>query len=222
MINAPMRRESSILRIAKHSLAWLLVISISPTGAVAQVAKKPLMPTERLIRRYEKLIAAGDLLTLAGWKRASKLFEQSGDYPANGEIQVISIGGLVGQDWVHRDRAQVETKWNDDYGTIDSALRFKPPLPNHGSVMMGQVFSLVFVRPALNDSETAKAASSPADGEWKFEGSPRTRSATVPEAIKYIEKMRDQSNDPAIRKNAGRTLAALRRLMRGHSSACAC
>jgi len=221
MRTCPRRRKPSILHIAKCCVAPLLGISLSVTGAMAQAANKPLMPTERLIRRYEKLIAAGELLTPAGWKRASKLFEQSGDYPQNGEIQVVSTGGLVGEDWIHGDRAQVETKWNDDYGTIDSALRFKPPLPS-GSVMMGQIFSLVFVRPPQHDAGKTTVASSSTAGEWEFEGSPRARSATIPAAVKYVEKMRDQSNDPAIRKNASRTLAALKRLMRGHSSSCAC
>src|SRR5208282_485885 len=221
MLTGPLGMKRGFPHFAKRCLVLLVSFSLNVTAAMTQVDKKPLTATERLIRRYEKLIASGDLLTPAGWNRASKLFEKSEAYPQDGEISVVSTGGLVGEDWVHGDRAQVDTKWNDYYGTIDSALRLKPPTPS-GSIVMAETFSLVFVRPPSNDAGRTTVASSPTAGEWKFEGALRTRSATIPEAIEYVEKMRDQSNDPAIRKNAGRTIAALKRLMRGRSAACAC
>ena len=41
--------------------------------------------------------------------------------------------------------------------------------------------------------------------------------------ISYVERMRDKSNDPAIRKNAERTIAALKRqITSGCGSASAC
>jgi len=189
-------------------------------GAGAQNPKEQLKPTERLVRRYEKLIAAGDLLTPAGWKRASELFEKSNPYPATGDIYVVSTGGAVGEDWVKGDRAQVETKWDDDYGTIDSALRYKPPSPG-GHIAMAQMFSLVLTHAQSDGSGQGTLATTSPAAEWKFEGALRIRSATIPAALKYVARMRDRSTDPAIRKNAAKTIAALKRLTIP-CPACAC
>jgi hypothetical protein len=95
----------------------------------AQVPKSQKKPTELVIRRYEEFIADGSLLRPEGWKRASELFAESDAYSPSGEIWVVSTGGLVGEDWVKRDRAQAETKWNDSFDTIDSSLGLKPPDP---------------------------------------------------------------------------------------------
>jgi hypothetical protein len=207
------------LGLVLYSIVLVWTVSTGGTGAGAQNSKEQLKPTERLIRRFEKLIAAGDLLTPAGWKRASQLFEKSNPYPPSGEIYVVSTGGAVGEDWVKGDRAQVETKWDDNYGTIDSALRYKPPSPS-GRLAMAQMFSLVLTHAQPDGSGNSTPPTEPA-AEWKFEGYLRIRSATIPAAIKYVKQMRDRSTDPAIRKNADRTIAALKRLTIP-CPACAC
>jgi hypothetical protein len=202
-----------------YSIGLVFTVPTGRTGATAQNSKEQLKPTERLVRQYEKLIAAGDLLTAAGWKRASELFEKSNPYPPSGDIYVVSTDGVVGEDWVKADRAQVETKWDDNYGTIDSALRYKPPSPS-GRIAMAQMFSLVLTHAQPAGSGNSTPLTEPA-AEWKFEGDLRIRSTTVPAAIKYVKRMRDRSTDPAIRKNAARTIAALKRLSIP-CPACAC
>lgn len=52
-------------------------------------------------------------------------------------------------------------------------------------------------------------------GEWNIEGSLRARSADIPSAIKYLEKMWEQSSDPALRKNADSSIHALKHLSPG-------
>jgi hypothetical protein len=212
-------RQSAQFGLVFYSLVLAFTAWNGETGAGAQNSKEQLKPTEQLVRRYEKLIAAGDLLTPTGWKRASQLFEKSNPYPPSGEIYVVSTGGAVGEDWVKGDRAQVETKWDDNYGTIDSALRYKPPSPS-GRIAMGQIFPLILTHAQPDGSGNSTPPTEPA-AEWKFEGYLRIRSATIPAAIKYVKQMRDRSTDPAIRKNADRTIAALKRLSIPYP-ACAC
>jgi len=202
-------------------IVLLGIILLGIIVAAAQVPKPQKKPTELVVRRYEKLIADGSLLTPQGWKRASKLFDTLDPYPRNGEIWVVSTGGLVGEDWVKGDRAQVETKWNDTFGTIDSSLRLKPPGPR-GSIMMGEIFSLVFIHQPSVTKGTGEAPESAVLGEWKIEGPWRMRTATIPVTIRYVAEMRDQSNDPDIRRNADKTIAALKRLVHGCGSASAC
>ena len=212
-------RQTARFVLMLYSIGLVFTVPTGRTGATAQNSKEQLKPTERLVRQYEKLIAAGDLLTPAGWRRASELFEKSNPYPPSGDIYVVSTDGVVGEDWVKADRAQVETKWDDNYGTIDSALRYKPPSPS-GRIAMAQMFSLVLTHAQPAGSGNSTPLTEPA-AEWKFEGDLRIRSTTVPAAIKYVKRMRDRSTDPAIRKNAARTIAALKRLSIP-CPACAC
>jgi hypothetical protein len=214
-----LRRFSSLFAAVGRRCAALVILF----GVIASVAQVPTAqkPTELVIRRYEKFVADGSLLTPEGWKRASELFDTSDAYPANGEIWVVSTGGAVGEDSIKGDRAQVETKWNDSFGIIDSSLRLKPPDPS-GSIMMGEIFSLVFIHRPSGTKGTSDAPEPAGLGEWKIEGPRRVRTATIPVAIRYATEMRDRSNDPVIRRNADKTIAALKRLGHGCGSASAC
>ncbi|HEY6370627.1 MAG TPA: hypothetical protein VIX37_08605 [Candidatus Sulfotelmatobacter sp.] len=119
------------------------------------------------------------------------------------------------------DEAQVETKWNDFYGTIDAALRYKPA-PYDGSIMMGQSFPMVHTQQPLGSDEHGKTTSITGPGEWKIKGTQSVRFATIPVAIEYVEDIRDHAEDPVIRENARQTIAALKRLRHGCGSASAC
>ncbi len=88
-----------------------------------------------------------------------------------------------------------------------------------GSVLMGEFFCLVFVRHPQSHKEGTAGSDS---GEWKMERAPLARTATIAAAIKYVEKMRDESKDSVIRRNADKTLAALKRLTPGCGNASAC
>lgn len=173
--------------------------------------------SEVVVIQYEKLIREGALLTPQGWEKASKLFSHPSPYPKDGKILLTSTAALVGEISVNGDRATVETKWGDDYGSIDSALRYKP-IEAAGSepiysILSGDEYQLV-----RNVSATGNASSV---GEWKIDG-PQLRHATPQSAIRYVTDMRDRSNDAVIKKNANKTLAVLQRLSQGCGRASAC
>jgi hypothetical protein len=157
-------------------------------------------------------------LSPEGWKRASQLFERSDPYPKNGAIQIVSTGGLVAEIWMRGNAAEVETKWDNFYGTIDATLRYKP---TPRSIMMDQRFAMVCVPQQLGD-EKGKTAGTCGPGEWKISGSQRVRFATIAAAIRYAERIREQSKDRAIRENADKTIIALKRIRQGCGSASAC
>lgn len=90
---------------------------------------------------YEKLVGTGAFLTSEGWNRAAKLYVESIPFPPNGEISLMNIGGSLGEMSANGDRAEVETKWTDYLGTIDSTLRYKPP--HHEVTMTAYQFRLV-------------------------------------------------------------------------------
>jgi hypothetical protein len=211
-------------RVVQQSrgIGVILFLSLSPAIAQAPKAHRaPPKPTELVIRRYEKLVARGAFLTPEGWKKASRLYQRPDPYPRDSEIEVISTGGLIAENWMHGDEAEVETKWDDFYGTIDSALRYKPP-PYGGRIMMGQLFAMVRTLQQGGTDERDKTTGIIGREEWKIKGPQNVRFATIPAAIKYVEEIRDQSKDPVIRENANKTIAALKGLRQGCGSASAC
>jgi len=191
-------------------IALAVIVCVLPTGG--QAPKHRLKPTEAAIRHYEKLILAGDLVTPEGWERVSQLFISAEPYPQNGEIQVEWTGtNVMGEEWNNGSRAQVDTKWNDYYGTIDSNLRFKSEFST--AIPMVESFTLVFV-PRRSDGN-AHAASDAGQGQWKIDTPLKFRIADLPVAITYLERMRDQTTEPTLRRNAERSIKALRRRRNG-------
>ena len=211
-------------RVVQQSrgIGVILFLSLSPAIAQAPKAHRaPPKPTELVIRRYEKLVARGAFLTPEGWKKASRLYQRPDPYPRDSEIEVISTGGLIAENWMHGDEAEVETKWDDFFGTIDGALRYKPP-PYGRSIMLGQLFAMVRTLQQGGTDERDKTTGIIGREEWKIKGPQNVRFATIPAAIKYVEEIRDQSKDPVIRENANKTIAALKGLHQGCGSASAC
>ena len=192
-------------------MVGLLVLMLCVAAVAQRTPRTNGKATEEVVKRYQELIADGALLTPDGWKRAAKLHDSSNPYPENGVILLTSTGGAVGEMWVKGDRAEVQTMWTDSFGRIDSALRY---MPEHSDAV-GTIYVFHLVR-AKTESTGPR--------EWKIEGPLRMRSATLDKAIEYVRRMREKSADPAIKKNADRTIAVLQNLKRerscGSASAC--
>jgi hypothetical protein len=207
----------------KRLHAILSVLFLGVVSVTTQAPKSQGKPTEQLVVHFEKLVANGAFLTPRGWKMAGELFARWGPFPRDNKIALMTVGGSLGETWVKDDQAQVETKWTDDLGTIDSALRFKPPNDEIRSDMTSFVFHLIYTnkhRDIGAKGETIREVSGP--WEWKIDEPLIIRWATVDRAIEYVEQMGNKSDDPIIRTNAARTIAALKRLNPGCGRASAC
>jgi len=203
------------------SIAAILLLGL--TIVAAQTPQSKGKPTELVATQYEKFVANGAFLTPEGWKRAEKLFEESHAFPPDGEISLMATGGALGESWMKGNEAEVETKWTDYLGTIDSALRFKPPKRDVPIVMTSFRFRLVYTnkhRDIGANGEAIREITGP--WEWKI-GEPLILRWTTPvRAIEYVSLMRDKTDDPVIKKNADKTIAALKRIEKpcGNASAC--
>ena len=168
---------------------------------------------ERLIDQYMNMINEGDLLTPEGWQRAALLFELPGSPPSDDVIQVTTSHYPRSHIPATGDRIRVEENFVDPLGSIDSSLRYKPPSEIYAHVE-GTVFVYYFVRtnkhwePAPDGSTPQITIGAP---QWKIEGSLNVRMAAVDAAIRYVARMRDETTDPDVKKNADRTIAILKR-----------
>lgn len=182
----------------------------------AQAPNSNRKPTEKLVVEWERLVASGAFLTPDGWDAAGKLYKHANAFPTTGEISLISTGGLVGENWNREGTAEVETKWDDYYGTIDSSLRYNPP---PGPVMWGGVFRLVYTNKHV---ETGNRGEVIGPWDWKIEQPQMSRWSTVKKALEYVTMMREKTDDPIIKQNAGKTILALKHLQAGCGGASAC
>jgi hypothetical protein len=170
---------------------------------------------EEVVNRLWKMAMNGELLSPSGWNRASGFFTHPGPASENKGFMVM------GNDWAVFTR----TLGNDikiavgysDAGTIDTALRYRPPKPSE--FFKTEIwYSVVPVsaheagdRPEL---ETA-GNDTPVSSGWQIDGPPpkfpEMPWTTVNTAVRYVLEMRGKTTDPVVKKNADRTLAELLR-----------
>jgi hypothetical protein len=214
------QRPSDQFRIRIQAV--VLILSVSAVAAVAQAPQSNGKATERVVRQYEKLIADGAFLTPEGWRKVSRIFLRSNPYPKDGDILLTSQAGLIGENWVRGDRAEVERKWIDFRGSIDSSLRYKPAMPTIDVIPAILDYSLVFTNRHVDIEEGGTTREVLGTWEWKIEGPQSERWATVEKAVIYVTEMRDKSDDPIVKRNANRTIAILKRLEHpcGSDNAC--
>lgn len=206
----------------KQRLKWIPVLLLLTVQS--DFARDPVSngkATELVAIKFERFIASGAMLTPQGWTETAKLFDQSIAYPRDGKIILASTGGAVGEMRMKDGQAEVETKWTDEFGEIDSTLQYIPPRFSHVTMTSFQ-FELVFTnkhREIGSHEETVKEVKGP--WEWKMQGPLKYRWATVPRAIAYLAKKRDEPGSPTIKKNAEKTIRILKRLSYGcGSNAC--
>jgi hypothetical protein len=197
------------------TLAALAVAWPTPGQDVYPRGRRP-TPTEAVVQKYLKLIVQGALLTPQGWKTAGELFTEAKPYPANGTIYLWSPG-YVG-DWsIKGDTAQVATKWADEEGSIDSSLRYIPPPKVY---IIGHVYQLQLLGPHQSAAGGTPSEKPAGDASWKIKGPLTLRTASVEQAIVYLQKKRDATTDPSIRKNAEKTIATLKAILHAPPSPC--
>jgi hypothetical protein len=86
------------------------------------------------------------------------------------------------------------------YGWLDSALRFKTaPHTARGNGLLREGINAAYVLV-------------PADGSWRIENPPSFTMISLATATRYVTEARNNTADPAIKKNALDTLAKLKKL----------
>ena len=158
------------------------------------------LSAREVLVRFCDLDVQGGQLTPEGWQKTAALFAEPGKRQRYG-ITVI-------RDYVvSRPLIENQAEFYVEYielGRIDlSKIRFSSPLPAGIKVRAGF---------QLKQSGTTPVGHRADRAEWKIEGRVPEPHLTVDSAIRYVTELRTDAKDPAARKNADRTLAALKRL----------
>ena len=151
---------------------------------------------EDVFARFCELDSQGGQLTADGWQRIAALFVNPGS-PRRDRIIVSDSGGLLlpapQAERVAGGREYIE------YGQIDvQSVRF--------STVSG-------LPPGVKIRTEFEAVRTQGPGgavEWRIKGPLPEPVVTVDAAIRYVSEVKAKTRDAAIRKNAERTLAALK------------
>jgi hypothetical protein len=206
-----------MLRVGKK-LTIGLVLELAACSAIGQERNKPnindleLTPKE-IVEQLWSMATRGDLLTKAGWIRASQFFTTPATPPGNHVVLVVSNSyGVVGV-FMEGNSAKVQMAC-DKVGQLDSELRFTPTPPTN-AYETAEEYHLVtthrhIVTYASDGKTKVEDKEIPESIIWQIEGAtlwpPWT---TVNTAIRYVLEQRAKATDPIVRKNAEVTIQKL-------------
>jgi hypothetical protein len=175
--------------------------AIAAVGLMAATRGPMLSQTpsaEDVFARFCKLDAQGGQLTHDGWRQIAALFVNPGT-PRLHKIFVTGRSGPLGPEPEEGKRKIGVGREYIRLGQIDlPQVRFSADAPG---TMMIEAVGMYMVK-----------ISGPGGAEeWRIDGPVPEPVVTADAAIRYITEIRANTKDAIIRKNATRTLAALRR-----------
>jgi hypothetical protein len=171
-----------------------------------------LTPKE-VVEQLWNMATRGDLLTKAGWIRASQFFTTPVAPPAHHVVLVMSNRyGVVGVS-IEGNSAKVQLAY-DKVGQLDSQLRFTSAPPTN-ACETAEEYHLVtthrhIVTYASDGKTKVEDKEIPESIIWQIEGAtswpPWT---TVNAAIRYVLEQKARATDPVVKKNADHTIEQL-------------
>jgi hypothetical protein len=200
----------------KQLIMPMTILALTAVPLSAQSPTAPKRFPKEVVEQFCKLDSAGKQLTSEGWPEVAGLFVRP-TTPRRGKIIVVK-DFVVPEATVVGNRAELYVEYIY-LGQLSSGARFSdlyfPPEPSPvtGPVKVRVVYNLI-----LTDRHwQAGAAGGPAreitgPTEWRIEGSPPEPHITVQTAIQYVMQLRDKAKGSVIRKNANKSIAALKRL----------
>lgn len=203
-------------RIVNLGVTLILFVAALYGQVTLPTASEPVKGKSRteVVDEVWRMATRGEFLTPEGWSKACGFFTNPTPFPGNKVFLVVSNDwGASYDDKSKDDSTDVEVGYFDR-GTIDSALRYTPPLKTE-FVKTGILYHLVAV-PAYSmmyGPDGKLVEKNPIGSRfWQIQGSTGPPWTTVNTAIRYVLEMREQTTNPAIKQNADQTLAELLRL----------
>jgi hypothetical protein len=160
-----------------------------------------------IVGRFIEMDVHGTRLTARGWRAADMLFVQSSSPPQEITLVVVAHHYGVGEAVIKGNTAELYVGY-EELARITPSLDFRPINSRFETRSMYK-YDLLLTdgnrtggQPPGNPKESA---------EWKIEGTqPTEMRVTADTAIRYVTKMRDETKDLVVKKNANRTLAQLK------------
>jgi hypothetical protein len=196
----------------KTLLTALLLVAPATLGQCSP----PVMCPREIVKDFLSRDVAGVLLRstkddpIFNRKTQSRFFLRYDDpLPKQPAVWVISPNYSVDDVSIQSGHAQVYFGFLP-FGQIDAMARWHPPDP--GIMKYAEIFHLTLSDKRSETEEGGKIVTHIVNPpQWLITDPPGVY-VSVEAAIRYITKLRQQTDDPAVQKNAAATLAALEKL----------
>jgi hypothetical protein len=176
------------------TIRTVAVVALLHATASPLVSQTP-TPLE-VAKRFINLDSRGGQLTDEGWREIASLFVNPGAPPRQSIL--VTDGGALGPPTPAGEKVGFSRTWMQ-FGRIDlRKMRFST-----ADVPVGRI---------VGGFDLLRTPGPGGRSEWRIEGAVHEPIVTVDAAIQYVTKVRAVTRDAVIKKNADRTLAALRRL----------
>jgi hypothetical protein len=218
LLSARMWAFKAVLAVVVVSVAFC-VQSQSTTGQAGS-------PRE-VVQLLRNLDSHGERLTDAGWVSVSALFVRPEARPRKPSFLVVT-DEVVGDAVVKGGQAEVWTE-STDWGTVDRMARFSRVVGRAtgpaglGDAMQGPIMGRHYYRLVLTGKYWALCRDGVSLQEvnakpaWRIEVSDPQPRVSIDAAIRYLTTLSSTSSDPTIRKNAVRSIAAIKGLRQSSS-----
>jgi hypothetical protein len=182
---------------------------------------------KEVVGLFRKMDSHGQRLTKEGWLNAAALFVRP-DQPTGVRSFWVVTDELVSEQKVTGDRAEVWTEFTE-WGTVDPAARFSrvigypapvegidaPREPIQGPIRTRHQYKVVLTNHYWElTREGASLREMTGNAAWRIESIDPGPLVEMDFALRYLTKLRNNSTDPAIRKNAEMSIEAVKRLYR--------
>ena len=187
------------------SLALLAVIAAAASSTLAVPA--PPSPMQ-MVEQFVKMDVEGLRLTPQGWHKADALFSRPGN-PSQPKVLIV-IGRHYAVSRAARGNMEEFYVGYEEVGRIDASLHFEPTIAAVETRSFEKyTVVLMSARPLETGGETKIEAG--ARHEWRIDGGqPAEMHLTAVTAMRYVSRMRAETANPILKKNAEQTIAKLR------------
>ena len=205
MISRAKAKDSFDSATVKAILVCLTLCAL----ASAQITDTAPQSPKEVVQAYRRMDANGERLTTSGWNKCSIFFLHPG-LPPRDRVVGVMAGEIIGRATVNGDKAEVWTEF-DFLGKVYPTGRFSRALggspPVRGPVPSSSRYRLILVDQHSNSD--AKEEAGEGVSRWKIEDFASDSMVTVDVAIRYLERLRDKSENNDVKKNVGRSIAEL-------------
>jgi hypothetical protein len=205
-------RSSAMHRATFKLITSMVILTFAAQFVFAQSLGESEKNARDVVEQFCKMDWEGKLLTSEGDEATAKLLITPHRSHQDQEIDVVDSYVVLGPNMQGRN-----AHFNVDYrlwGQIDSSLRFareEGEIPNK-PIKDRESYDLVFTNRYNDFGEGGPKAVVRGPLTWRIGITPSRPRVGVDAAIRYVAEMRDHANDPVIKENADKTIAALKRV----------
>jgi hypothetical protein len=183
------------------------VIAVSSQALTSsRVGKSP----EETVKLFVKMDSDGARVTPEGWQKADALFTRPSKLPTDFKIVVMASDYAVSDDPLAGKPGEIFLGY-EELGELGPSLRFKLA-PSRVETKTFESYIAVQIAAPAKSPKAGVVAQENSSLKWRIQGTqPSLMHMTAPAAVRYLTRMKNETKDPAMKANAEKAIAILKK-----------